>query len=239
MGAKYLSRPDSKVVAMLGSGGMARTYLRAFCAVRPIEKVRVYSPTKAHREEYADEMSEALGLEIQVVDNPQDAVRGADIVSAATDAMTPVVLGDWLEPGMHVTNLGNYELDSTVFDRGDMVIKGGLSGLIPNDPAQRVEVGRGHSPVAYIAGTDEEVNRLPPPGGNAQHFSQGTLPSFVDLASGKHPGRTSDDQISVYLNGGNQGLQFAAAGYITYQRCKEQGLGRELPTEWFLQDIRD
>jgi alanine dehydrogenase len=239
LGAKYLSRPDSKVVGMLGSGGMARTYLKAFCTVRPIEKVRVYSPTKANREAYADEMSEALGLEIQVVDNPQEAVRGADIVSAATDAMTPVVLGEWLEPGMHVTNLGNYELDDAVFSRGDMVIKGGLSGLIPNDPAQRVEIGRGHSPVAYIAGTDEEVNRLPPARANAQHFNQGAFPSFIDLASGAHPGRTSDDQISVYLNGGNQGLQFAAASSITYQRAKEQGLGRVLPTEWFLQDIRD
>ena len=43
----------------------------------------------------------------------------------------------------------------------------------------------------------------------------------------------------MYLNGGNQGLQFAAASWITYQRAREQGLGRQLPTEWFLQDIRD
>ena len=51
--------------------------------------------------------------------------------------------------------------------------------------------------------------------------------------------RTSRDQITLYLNSGNQGLQFAAVGEVVYRKAKEQGLGRELPTEWFLQDIRD
>lgn len=239
IGAKYLSREDSKVVGMLGSGGMARTYLRAFCAVRPIEKVRVYSPSQAHREEYAEEMSELLGLEVIPVSNPEAAVEGADIVSTCTDAMAPVINGDWLRPGMHVTNLGNYELDDATFDRADVSVKQGISGLIPTDSEQRVEVGRGHSPVAYIAGTDAEVDRLPPARAGGQHFKQGAYPSFVDLASGAHPGRTGNDQITVYLNGGNQGLQFAAASSITYKRAMEQGLGRALPTEWFLQDIRD
>src|SRR2546430_1173876 len=52
LGAKYLAREDAHVVGMIGSGGMARTYLHAFAAVRDIRKVRVFSPTKAHREEY-------------------------------------------------------------------------------------------------------------------------------------------------------------------------------------------
>src|SRR6266571_866524 len=53
LGAKYLAREDAHIVGMVGSGGMARTYLEAFACVRDIHQVRVYSPTKAHRDAYA------------------------------------------------------------------------------------------------------------------------------------------------------------------------------------------
>ena len=64
-------------------------------------------------------------------------------------------------------------------------------------------------------------------------------PTFMDLVGGKVPGRASADDVTLYLNGGNQGLQFAAVGSVVYAKAKEAGLGRSLPTEWFLQDIRD
>ena len=85
IGVKYLAREDATTVGMLGSGGMARTYLEAFLAVRPIERVRVYSPTRANREAYAEEMSERFGLQVIAVDSPREAVAGADIVSSCTD----------------------------------------------------------------------------------------------------------------------------------------------------------
>jgi alanine dehydrogenase len=240
IGVKYLARENASVVGLLGSGGMARTYLKAFCAVRPIEKVRVFSPTKANREAYAAEMSEELGVQIEPVGSAEEAVRGSDIVSCCTDAMQHVIDGSWLEPGMHVTNLGNFELDPKTFERANVIVKQGLPGVIPNDPNQRVEIGRGHSPVAYIAGTDEEVARLPASSADSNRvFAEERYPYFVDLASGAAPGRTSDDDITIYLNVGYQGLQFAAVGAAVYNAAKAQGLGRELPTEWFLQDIRD
>lgn len=237
LGAKYLARKDAKAVGMLGSGGMARTYLKAFCAVRPIETVKVYSPTKANREAYAAEMSEELGVQIVPVDSAKEAVRGADIVSCCTDTMQPALSGDWLEPGMHVTNLGNHELDTATFKRADVIIKQGVTEASVNDPYQRVEIARGHSPLAYIAGTEEEVARLPmPPAANL--FGR-RYPFFTDLASGQAPGRTTDRDITVYLNTGFQGLQFASVGSVVYNAAKAQGLGHELPTAWFLQDIRD
>jgi alanine dehydrogenase len=239
LGAKYLARKDAKAVGMLGSGGMARTYLKAFCSVRPIETVRIFSPTKANREVYAAEMSEELGVQIIPVDSAEEAVSGADIVSCCTDAMQPVFKGEWLRPGMHVTNLGNYELDSATFKLADVVIKQGVPGVSVNDPHQRVEVGRGHSPIAYIAGSDEEVARLPLPAETDDQFGQERYPFFTDLASGSTRGRTSDDDITVYLTTGFQGLQFAAVGSAVYNAAKAQGLGHELPTAWFLQDIRD
>ncbi len=64
-------------------------------------------------------------------------------------------------------------------------------------------------------------------------------PDFADLVSGKAEGRTSADQISFYRNVGNQGLQFSSVAQVIYKKVQELGLGQEIPTEWFLQDIRD
>ncbi len=83
LGAKYLARQDSKVLGMLGSGGMARTYADAIRQVRPIERMKVFSPTKANREKYAEEITQQLELEVQAVDSPEQAVKGTDIVALA------------------------------------------------------------------------------------------------------------------------------------------------------------
>ena len=74
LGAKYLSREDSHTVGMIGSGGMARTYLEAFCSVRDIHKVKVFSPTKKNREAYAAEMTKKLEVDVKAVDRPEIAV---------------------------------------------------------------------------------------------------------------------------------------------------------------------
>lgn len=240
LGVRYMSRKDSHVVGMLGSGGMARTYLRAFCNEREINKVRVYSPTKEHRESYAAEMSDLLSIDVEPTDDPEAAVRGADIVSTCTDTMSPVLKGAWLEPGMHVTNLGGFEMDGEVFTRANVIVRQGVGGARLAEDNPRIQYGRGHSPVAYIAGNDEEMARLPEAGEHMNRMgSGGRYPSFTDVVARTAGNRQSDDDITLYLNGGNQGLQFAAVGSVVYRRALEAGLGRELPTEWFLQDIRD
>ena len=238
IGAKYLSREDAHVVAMIGSGGMARTYLEAFSCVRDIRKVRVYSPTRSHRESYAEEMSQKLGIDVQPVDSPALAVAGADIVSTCTDSMVPALKGAWLEPGQPATNLGYFETDEDVFTRANIIVKQGMSAVFPaNESDATIEVGRGHSPVAYIAGNEEERKRLP--ASNLRFKTSHQYPSFVDLARGKVHGRQSHEDITFYVNGGLQGLQFAAAGAVVYEETKKRGLGREIPTQWFLQDVRD
>ena len=237
LGVRYMSRADSHVVAMLGSGGMARSYLEAFCNERDIRKVRVYSPTKEHREAYAAEMSDVLNIEVEPVDDPEAAVRGADIVSTCTDTMSPVLKGEWLEPGMHVTNLGGYELDGDVFTRATAIVRQGIGGAkLEEDP--RIMYGRGHSPVAYVAGTEAEMSRLPEPSATMGTTGRGTYPMFTDLVAGRG-GRNAQEDITLYLNGGNQGLQFAAVGSVVYRKALDSKLGRTLPTEWFLQNIRD
>ena len=93
------------------------------------------------------------------------------------------------------------------------------------------------SPIAWIAGTREEMGRLPrkTPGSG---FG-GEYPDFCDLVYGRANGWTSDDQITYYPNMGNPGLQFAAVGGLVFRKARDQGLGRSLPTSWFVQDIRD
>ena len=248
IGAKHLARKDAHTVGMLGSGGMARAYLEAFTIVRGIESCRVYSPTPAHREEYAEVMHRKLGIEVTPVDNPRSAVAGADILSSCTDSMTPVYDPDWIEPGMHVTNLGRREMPDAAMDKFDVVIRQGTAGL-PMRETARFKAEIGLSPAAYIGGSIEEMKRLPSKnpepgfGGDSPDFTDrgkgGEVPDFADLVSGKAAGRTHDDQITFYRNVGNQGLQFSAVGGWVYTKAKELGLGREIPTEWFLQDIRD
>ena len=237
IGARLLSRTNSRVVGMLGSGGMARTYIEAFCAVRDIERVKVYSPTKTNREKFASEMSGKLGIEIAAVGNAQEAVEGVDILSTATDSMEATFEADWLEGGMHVTNLGPDEVSREALDRIDVKIRQGTPG-VEMDEGPRLKSGVGHSPVAFIAGTEEEMKRLPPQNQNRSSFRV-RYPDYCDLATGRAAGRTSDTQITFYQNVGFQGLQFAAVGGLVYRKARSLGKGREIPTEWFLQDIRD
>src|SRR5665811_2154072 len=80
IGVKYMARKDAEVVGMLGSGGMARTHMQAFMAVRNIKKLQVYSPTKANREAFGREMAAIHGIEAQICERPEEIYKGADIV---------------------------------------------------------------------------------------------------------------------------------------------------------------
>ena len=234
LGAKYLARPDASVVGILGSGGMAGSYLEAFNEVRRIHKVKVYSPTRAHREAYAAEMSRKLGLSVEAVDSPEAVVRGSHIVAACTDS-TRVVFDEpeWLEEGAHITCVRACEIGPEVVKRCDLSIKLGRNTVETMDEG----MVRLHGNVGYIAGQPEERSRIPNP--EVDNYAGGFFKYFMDVRAGKIPGRTSPKQVTFFINAGTQGLQFAACAGRVYQLAKEKGVGRELPTEWFLQDIRD
>lgn len=247
IGVKYLSREDSHVVGMLGSGGMARTYLEAFSCVRDIRRCHVYSPHPEHRKAYAAEMTERLGIEVVAVDSAREAVAGCDILSSCTDAMEPVYEADWIEPGMHVTNLGRREMPEAAH-RFDVVVRQGTAGLQMRQ-TDRFQAERGLSPAAYIAGTPEEMSRIPARnerpgfGGDSPEFSDrgmgGDRPDVAALMCGEVTGRTSREQVTFYRNVGNQGLQFSSVAQVVYRKAVDAGVGRTIPTEWFLQDVRD
>ena len=160
LGTKYLSRKNSKVLAMIGSGGMARTYATVIKEVRPIETMRVFSPTKANRERYAQEMTEQLDIEVVPVDSPEKALRGADIVSLTTDSLVPVIKADWVEPGMHINNVRNNETGADVLERADVRARLGTSTLFADRSVSGVATGS-DGMFAYIAGSAEEKQKSP------------------------------------------------------------------------------
>jgi len=233
LGAKYLAREDAAVVGMIGSGGMARTYLEAFNLVRPLQRVKVYSPNPAHRKAYADEMSEKLGVPIEPMDNPEDVVRGSDIVSTCTDALNPVVTDmSWISPGSHLTSVRATEWPMEVLGIADYTAKLGSNTMsVLEEGMERI-----HGSAAYVAGQPEERARIPNP---VEDTYKGTYESLIDLMAGKSRGRQSPADITYFINSGTQGLQFAAVAGRVYEMAKERHLGMELPTGWFLQDIRD
>ena len=236
LGAKYLSRHDSRVLGMLGSGGMARTYAMAISEVRPIERIQVFSPTKANREAYARELRGKLGIEVAPMDAPEKAVKGADIVAMTTDSLVPVIKAEWLDPGMHVTNVRNNEAGPDLFRRVDVIARLGTCTFVLDKPPPNT-VGGSDGMFGYFAGTEEEKRKVPrAPLREIDNPKIGTVP---DIIAGRWKGRTSEKQITFLNNQGTQGLQFAAVGAKAYERAKARGLGHPLPLEWFIQNIRD
>ena len=234
IGARLLARPDSRRVGMIGSGGMARTVLEAMVAVRPIEEVKVYSRDPANRAGYAKEMSELLGVAVTAVDCAREAVRGADILATTTDSMTAVVEADWLEPGMHIAAIGPLDLAPDCDARIDIAVRQGDETLdLPETGQFRRNLG--HSRGAYVGGSAEEQKRLP----QMPRKAKRPRPLYAEVIAGHAPGRTSANQITEYRAVGNWGLQFAACGALAYRAAQARGLGRSLPTEWFLQKIKN
>src|SRR5262249_8574261 len=146
-----------------------------------IRLCKVYSPTPARREAFAEEMSRRLNIEVRAVDDPREAVRGADILSSCTDSMAPVYDADWIEPGMHVTNLGRREMPDASAAKFALGVRQGTAGLQMRE-TERFQAERGLSPAAFIGGTAEEMKRIPAK--NLQPGFGGDSPEFMDRGKG-------------------------------------------------------
>jgi alanine dehydrogenase len=207
VGVDVLAREDAQSVAVIGSGAQARGQLRAIETVRDLDTVWVYSPTKEHREEFAGEMNERLDASVAAVASSAAAIEGADIVVTATTASDPVFDGDLLEPGTHVTAMGQYhpekrELDTTTIERSTYVI----------DLRARAT----HDAGSFIHAVEEGVVDE-----NHIHAELG------DVVAGTADGRTSDDEITVFDSGGT-GIETVAAAHLLYEKAVEQDLGTTL-----------
>jgi alanine dehydrogenase len=230
IGAKYAAREDASVVGMLGSGGMARSNLAAFLAVRPIRKVVVFSPTKAHREDYAKEVGARYGIEAVAVDNPEPVYAAADILCGAADSVDPAIRGEWIRPGTHVVSAGG-GIDQAALDKVDAVFRFGTApSALGRDDWPALTGGLTFSTAAAAPDRRAKDRRLP---------SQARVLDFTDVVRNQTSLRTSDSEITYSTRGNLQGLQFFSVGGAAYEAAVAQGIGRELPRDWFLQDIRD
>jgi alanine dehydrogenase len=237
IGVKYLAKPDAAVVGMLGSGGMARTHMRAFTLVRDIKKLQVFSPTREHRERFGREIAAAYNVEVEVCHRAEDIYKGADIVAGLTDSAVPVLDGRLLEKGAHIVNVGGTgKPDEKSLSRVDVYLR---FGDAPG-PAGKPELAVDDEHLGYEARPDQQKygdGRR----GRTRHGNM--LPdkriTLADLVAGKVKGRSNAEQITYSERGNLQGAQFFAIAGKIYEAAKRAGLGREIPTEWFLQDIRD
>lgn len=234
IGVDLLARSEADTLGLIGSGGMARTYLEAIAAVRSLRSVRVYSTTPENRERFAATASAELGIEVQAVDSAALAVTGAAIVATATDSMTPTFDPGWLSPGTHVTCVTRRELSPELLSRTDRVVQLGSNTVPRGTPVRGMEWMAGGI-AAYVSGQPEERARIP----QSSSRETGVFPTLTDVHLGRAAGRTAPEQVTLFVTTGTQGLQFAAVGGHVWQRARERGTGTPFPTEWFLQDIRD
>lgn len=224
-----LAKKEAHIIGMLGSGGMARSFAEAIKVVRDIRKIKVYSPTQTHRDLYAQEMSKKLGIEVAAVDEPLKAVRGADIVCTCTDAQSPIMFGDWLEPGMLVCSVKN-EVDEGLINRCDLKVRLFTDNLKSTEDRGRYVIG-----YAYFAGSEEDFAEIR----KRSEVSSTKYTRLLDIMVGKAAGRTSEDETIYVHGGGIESVGFVALAGLAYTEAIKLGIGRQLPLDWFLQNVRD
>ncbi|HEY6102165.1 MAG TPA: ornithine cyclodeaminase family protein [bacterium] len=123
---RALAQPNAGSVGLIGTGRQARSQLLAVSRVRPVALVKCYSRTPARREAFADEMVQELGMEVAPVETARDAVEDVDIIITITNARDPVLLGEWLRPGVHINAAGGNaahrrELDEVAVGRSTVI----------------------------------------------------------------------------------------------------------------------
>jgi ornithine cyclodeaminase/alanine dehydrogenase-like protein (mu-crystallin family) len=219
VGTKRMSREQSGQLALLGSGKQARNHLIAMKVIRDLKQVKVFSPTRVHRERFAEEMAQALSLDIIPVEDCRKAIEQADIVIAATNTNTPVFSGEWLREGTHVTsivgsNVGmvragviaqkRRELDDVTLTRAAAI------GIASRELAIQDQQGDIYEQV--------EAGKL----------SWDEIVELREIVGGQKPARHSPRDITVFKNNGGQGIAELAIADLILARARERKLGIEV-----------
>jgi alanine dehydrogenase len=232
LAARLLAREDTAVVGILGSGWQARAHAKAMCAVRDIKRILVHSPTQANRENFAAEIEKELAVSVKPLGSGEAVADAADILVAATNSVSRVVPPEWLKPGMHVTCVKITELGEETLAKVDRLVihtrKWAPDNYITGFNDDRVEA---HDPIDLLTEGAKGTSFVP-----RQPFWLGA-PELKDVLAGKLPGRQSPAEITCFNNNIGLGIQFAALGKAVFDEAKAKGLGREIPTDWFLETV--
>jgi len=189
--ANKLARRDAHRLLMVGAGRQSRGLIEAHCYVRPIDQVVVWSRTGEHAERTAEECARQ-GIPARATTDLEAAVAGADIVSCATLSTEPLVLGRSLVPGTHVDLVGAYnrnmrETDDAAMQRADLIVVDDRQGALAEGGDVLQAIASGAIDAGKVAA------------------------DLRDLARGTHPGRTRDDQVTVFKSVGFALEDLAAA----------------------------
>jgi ornithine cyclodeaminase/alanine dehydrogenase-like protein (mu-crystallin family) len=219
LGTDLLARGDAEQVGLLGSGGQARNHLAALCAVRKVKQVKVFSPTEANRERFAETMGPRLKVDIVPVSTAAEAIRGAHIVLTTTNSSVPVFDGNLLEAGAHVT---------TIVGSNVGLVQGGFTR------AKRREIDDAtlrKSNILAIASIqqaiqDEQGDIFDPVQRGVIRLDQ--LVEIGEILAGNREGRTRPEQITFFKNNAGQGVADVALGALVLEKAVEKGLGQPL-----------
>jgi len=202
-----LARSGTRQVAIFGSGVQARTQLEAVCAVRDIEAAWVYSIDLEGAQTFAEEMGGVgrIPAQIKVAGEPIEALSAADVICTATTSSTPVFSGRDLRPGTHINAVGAFtpemqELDEHTVERAYVVVDSRAAAL--------AEAGDLMIPIQKGLIREDHIRA-----------------ELGEIVSGDAPGRTSDDQITLFKSVG-VAVQDAAAAGLALRRAEELGLGQ-------------
>ena len=201
LGAKHLARPEASRAAVIGSAAHAQMQLAGLAAVRRLSEVKIYSPTAAHRADFADKARRELNIDVTAASSAQQAVETAEIVIVATDSKRPVIDGAWLKPGVHITSIANgdktrirQEIDAATLGRADRI-------FVTSKETIRVN--------------ESDIFRA----AREQIIRWDRVHEIADLLLGRTPGRTDTQQITLFKLQG-MGVMDVAVGLRAYERLK-------------------
>ena len=203
VGAKYLARPDSHTVAVIGCGAEGGSFLCALDALFDIRKVNAVARRVASAKAYAERFGDMLDLNIEPMASVQDAVRDADIICMCTSSPEPVLLDQWIRPGTHVAATRAFIDFDPVFSR----------------TADKWALGNRK--------TDEEWLEKPPFVGIPHLSVDNVYADMVQIVRGEMPGRQSDEERTTMTHMGMGALDVAMAHEI-YQLARAAGIGQAL-----------
>jgi ornithine cyclodeaminase/alanine dehydrogenase-like protein (mu-crystallin family) len=204
---RALARPDAKILGTIGTGHQARTQIAAVCAVRPIKEVRVFSRTPDQREAFAHQMEKELGLAVVASASAEACVTGADVVALITKSAVPVCRSEWLGSGVHVNAAGANAADRRELDEATVL----RAKVLVTDHREQAEIEAAELIDLTAAG----------------RLDWADVDELGDVVSGKAPGRTSPDDLTVFKSLGIA-LEDVAFGELIYRRAVAAGAGRPL-----------
>lgn len=206
--AKHMAREDAQRLGLFGVGRNALGILKALVSVRGIKEIVVSSRDPQRRRKFCDEAAQLLSIKVRPAENPEEAVRGMDVVVTATNSLTPIFPEDWVDAGTHVTSMGK----PTELSRG-LHLK-----------ANRIVVGSQEQERNY----NDRSAALPLVELAAEgKLSWSRIPELGELVTARVPGRANRDEINIFRESQGGYGDMAFATWI-YEEALRRGLGKEM-----------